>query len=245
VSALGRVLETMLRAGPHRERLVMTLTSRYDDRYLTELVDPALGMSAAPLTRPRLRMPWRWNAVPDQAAADSLQRSEALVRLEIEDARRWRYGEFDAEGSEVTSQGSDGHRRWYRDRDGKVRVWEPAEPERFDELPDGYWQPNVSPAAREILDPLLALPALAFQDVEPADTRHGAVVRISGSPRSPDLVESALVSPWAHRCELEVHLETGIVVKATNIRDADWPLVAHEVVELDLDAVHDAARFEL
>lgn len=241
MSELGRVLETMLRAGPGRKQLTIAVASHHDARYLAELVDPALGTSVTPLARPRMRIPWH----RETELADELRRrGDTLVRLDIQDDRRWRYSEFDAVGSELASQGSDGQRRWYRDRGGKIRVWQPAEPERIDELPDTAWQPNVSAAVREMLDPLLTLPALAVANVEPAVTQHGPVVRITGAPRSSDLVESAIVSPWAHLCDLDVQLATGIVVRATNVRDTDWLLVTHEVTELDLDAAHNATQFK-
>lgn len=99
------------------------------------------------------------------------------------------------------------------------------------------------PPLREILDPALVVPAIAIERTERVDTPHGVALRLHGTPRSADVIESALISPWADACSLDVHADAGLVLAASNTRGDEWVFLTHEVTELDLDARHDPDIF--
>jgi hypothetical protein len=237
---LGDVLVAMATADARCPRLTITVLSRYDGRYLTELVEPATGQAMAELTTPARGLS-RWLRPHGVTASPTLDRV-VRARLRVEKPDRWRYEDLDEDGTVRAAHGCDGERRWAR-VGGPVHVWRPQPVTDPRHLPEVAWQQCPHPPLREIVDPALVLPAFALEGAESLETPHGAALRLHGAPRSADVVESALASPWADRCVLDVHRQSGVILAARSSRDPDWTLISHDVTELDLDTRFDDAVF--
>jgi hypothetical protein len=230
---LGPLLVAMITADARHPRLAVELVSSYDERYLAEVVAPALGTSVAPLTAPeRLSL---GGLLMRRRPEAPTQPNVVRCRLQVDKPDRWRYEDLDEEGAVVRAHGSDGVTRWAY-VDATVRAWRPDPTDDVRQLAPTAWQQAPSPALREIIDPSLILPALLIKHAERYESAFGAAVRLHGSPRSADLVESALVSPWADQCDVDVHLTTGIVLAANNVAASGRVLVQHSLVALDISS---------
>ncbi|WP_434743729.1 hypothetical protein [Micromonospora sp. SH-82] len=227
---LGPLLVAMTTADARYPRLAIELVSFYDERYLVEVVAPALGRSVAPLTTTGCRSlgGWLMRNRPEAPTSPNMVR----CRLQVGKPDRWRYEDLSEKGAVVRAHGSDGVTRWAY-VDATVRAWRPDPSADVRQLAPTAWQQAPSLALREVIDPSLVLSALSIKHAEPFESEFGAAVRLHGSPRSADLVESALVSPWADRCDVDVHFATGIVLAANNMSASGRALVQHSLVTLD------------
>lgn len=244
MSDLGTVLEAMVTADTRHQHVSIAVVSRYDNRYLSDLVDPALGTSVAPLTaKPaglaRL-LPWRRTS--GSTLVPSIGTHVIRASLRVSKPDHWRYEQLGPDDAVITTSGCDGQQRWVRS-EGHLHTWRPQPQVSVYRLPEVAWQDVPHVPLREILDPALTLPAITIEHTERVDTPYGRALRLHGTPRSADLIESALISPWADACALDVHADAGVVLAASNTRRDDWELVTHEVTELDLDAHLDPAIF--
>ena len=230
---LGPLLVAMTTADARHPRLSIELVSSYDERYLAEVVAPALGRSVASLTTPGHRSlgGLLMRSRPEAPTPPNVVR----CRLQVDKPDRWRYEDLGEEGTVVRAHGSDGVTRWAY-VDATVRAWRPDPSADVRQLAPTAWQQAPSPALREVIDPSLVLSALSITHAEPFESEFGAAVRLQGSSRSADLIESALVSPWADQCDVDVHLATGMVLAANNMSASGRALVQHSLVTLDISS---------
>lgn len=174
MSDLATVLVAMVTADTRHQHVSIAVVSRYDNRYLSDLVDPALGTSVAPLTAKPTKLarvlPWRHTSGPPPAPRTGTHVVRATLRVRKPD--RWRYEQLDQDGAVNTTSGCDGQQRWVRSN-GRLHTWRPQPPATVYCLPEVAWQHAPHPPLREILDPALTLPAIAIKQTEPVDTPHG------------------------------------------------------------------------
>lgn len=154
------------------------------------------------------------------------------ARLEVFTVNTWQYDEIDEAGQTVLSLGFDGVRGWSQAAHGSRTAWSPTASGDPRQLPESAWQFHASLVVREIVEPVLMLPALAIDAAHPHSSRHGAAVRLVGHPQLADRIESALVSLAARSCMVDIQLETGTVVEATSLDEMGEVLVRHTVEEL-------------
>lgn len=227
---LGQLLVSMVRADARHTSLAVSFVSTYDERYLAEVVSPAIGASTAPLVA-RLGLLDRLFRRPSRRQNEHRVPPWPTVvrgRIWIAKPDRWRYEELDDSGAVVRASGCDGVRCWNYAH-GSIRQWQPTPDPDVRHLSPTAWQQAPHPPLREIIDPSLVVPALAIESVEERDTTFGPAIRLSGRPRSTDVIDSALVSPWAARSMLDVDRSTGLVVAARNF-GADGQTVTEHVV---------------
>jgi hypothetical protein len=228
-AALNAVIARMVAADHLRHPLSLDWESTYDQRFLNEVVRPALGGSAAPLrARPPSMLDRFRGRVPASTASAELT---VRYRTWVAKPDRWRHEELAVSGEPVRTYGCDGIHRWHR-ADGKVQVRDVEAGHPAHRLGDAAWQNIPEPALRELLDPSLALAALSVATAE----MTGDVLRLTGASRNADLLESALVSPWAAACRVDVNPVSGLVVAAVNTDDAGSVVRQHVVTRLDLTA---------
>jgi hypothetical protein len=213
--------------------IYLELISEDDPRFLAEVVLPALGgsygqlTSAAPSWLDRLR----GHSRESQHLPPSTLRSRCWVAR----PNRWRYEELGADGRVGHVFGCDGVNRWSV-VEGKRDTWRADNPHENNQLAGTAWQQIPNQPLRELLDPSLTLAAFRIEEAEPTTQPDQQVLRLSGRSRNADLIESALVSPWAAGCELEVDATSGLVVAATNLDSAGKIVRRHKVMHYDLTA---------
>ncbi|MBB6170420.1 hypothetical protein HNR23_000480 [Nocardiopsis mwathae] len=171
--------------------------------------------------------------------ADGGGRAILTARLRLRKPDRWRYEEIDGGGVPWLTHGCDGTGRWSL-IDGELRTWRPSPRAAVTELDGTDWRQIPNRALREVLDPPLALAALALR-MDTAE-RADAALRLTAAPHSLDIVASALAAPDARHCLLDV-ADSGILTAFRNLRADGSPSATHEVTALDLDADHDPALF--
>ncbi|MDG4763571.1 hypothetical protein O7632_05520 [Solwaraspora sp. WMMD406] len=225
---VGSVLISMVTADMRHTRLAVSLVSMYDERYLNDIVLPQIGASQTQLATPSRLL---GGLLPRRREVHQSPPTVVRSRAWIEKPDRWRYEEPDDSGAVALAHGSDGVTRWAY-VDGSIRQWKPTPETGARQLPPTAWQQAPNQPLREIIDPSLVLPALAIESAEERETAFGRAVRLSGHPRSADIVESALVSPWAEQCVIDVHCLTGIVVAACNFGTNGQCLTQHSLETL-------------
>lgn len=236
---LGSVLEAMVTAGDHRQQVAVELVSQYDRGYLTELVDAPLADCLAAVAGERIGHRELLDAAGFEWPLEEVVRA-ALV---LGKPGQWRFERYDGAGRATIVAGCDGDWRWLLEH-GRLRVWRPDRPITMRLPRSPSWQDVPHPPLREVLDPVLSLPAVAIDRTEPASSPFGRALRLVGRPRpGNNLFETSLVNPMADSCAIDVHAETGIILAVRNTRDVDWTLTTHQVTSLDLDTAKDDALF--
>jgi hypothetical protein len=145
----------------------------------------------------------------------------------------WRYDNQTECGDVAVSYGYDGFHCWSQVAGGASRKWAPAESSDPCQLPESAWQFYASLVVREVMEPVLLVPALAISEAVRFSSDFGGAIRLHGSPQHEDRVESALVNMSATSCLVDVHEETGVVIGATGLDDDGDVLVRHAVEMMD------------
>ena len=153
------------------------------------------------------------------------------ARLQLMTGNRWQYDELDEESQPAVSFGYDGSVLWSQNAGGDRNIFVPRATGDPYQLDESAWQFHAGLVVREMVEPVLLLPAIAIEDAIPKSTAFGEAVTLLGHRQLADRVESALVEIEAHRAAIDIHATSGVVLSATNFDAAGSPLVSYWLEE--------------